>query len=254
MSWFDSDWKRRAAITVNNHSGANTIDIEVAVPSTYAQFWDEIQADGDDVRVCLADGVTLASYKIDSFNYSNKVVNVHVNDVTVNSADAAVVLWLYWNNASAAAAVSTFTIASEKTGSLELGIPGTGSHPVIPCRAELPAATVPRHQIGKQAAEDLHLWFDLSGVLNKRGTLYEDSQLLEEIDFFTFITSTSGSAVNSMIDTAEHRLVHPHYIRVTSKAGSSGTNYVGKLTVSTTEGRTINCLVGIIVQDATEPA
>ena len=127
------------------------------MPSTYAQFWDEIQADGDDVRVTLADGVTLASYKIHGFNYSNKVVNVHVNDVTVNSADAAVVLWLYWNNASAADAASTFTIASEKDGYLEMGVPGTGSHPVIPCRGESPGATVPRYQVGKQAAEDLHL-------------------------------------------------------------------------------------------------
>ena len=254
MSWFDSSWKRRAAITVNNHSGANTIDIEVSVPSTYAQFWDEIQADGDDVRVTLADGVTLATYKIDSFNYSNKVVNVHVDNVAASSADAAVVLWLYWNNASAASAVSTFTTSSAKTGYLEMGVPGTGSHPVIPCRGESPGATVPRYQVGKQAAEDLHLWFNLSGVLNKRGARFQGSQLLEEIDYFTYTQSTGGGAVNATIDTAEHRLVHPHFVRVTSKAGASGTNYVGKLTVATTEGRLINCLVGVLVQDAAEPA
>lgn len=254
MSWFDSDWKRRAAITVNNHSGANTIDIDVSVPSDHP-IWGEIQADGDDVRVCLADGVTLASYKLHSnFDYPTKVTNIHINDVTVNSADAAVVLWLYWSNDSAADAASAFSIASEKDGYLELGVPGTGSHPVIPCRAEDPSATVPRYQIGKQAAEDLHLWFNLSGVLNRRGTRYEGSQLLEEIDFFTYTQSTGGSAVNSTIDTAEHRLVHPHYIRVTSKAGASGTNYIGSLTVTTTSGRIINCLVGVIVQNAAEPA
>jgi len=134
----------------------------------------------------------------------------------------------------ASSAAGSFTIGgSPKTGTLEVTVPGSGSDYVIPCRPETPGATVPRAEVGKQVAEELHVWWDLGRALTKRGKRYNNSRLLEEIESAELVVNTGGgSAVTSMVDNDENRIVHPHYIRTTVKAGTTATNYLLTLTVT----------------------
>lgn len=255
MSWLDSDWTRRAAISIDNHAGASQEDITLAIQSDFPEFWDNVQpAAGADIRVTAADGTTLLTYQLVGFNSTTKVCTVQVDNMPLPTA-ATCVAWLYWGYTNASSAAGSFTISgSEKTGTLEVSVPGSGTEVVIPCRPEAPGATVPRAEIGKQTAEELHVWWDLSRVLVQRGKRHENSRLLEEIESVEFNVSTGGVTQTAMMDNDEDRLVHPHFIRTTVKAGTTATNYLLKMTVITTGGRTIQCLASLRVKNAAEPS
>ena len=111
MSWYDDDWGSRIPVTVDNGGGSGTIDASLAIPSEWEDFWGQVQSDGDDVRVCDVDGITLLTYQLDSWNYAARTGNIQVDDWTAPDDDAVCLLYLYWNNASATDASGSFTAA-----------------------------------------------------------------------------------------------------------------------------------------------
>lgn len=252
MSWYDGDWKRRSAIIIDNHSGASQIDVEAVIPTDWPTFWDNVLSSGDDVRVTLSDGFTLADYQLNSWNYANKTGKIQINDMAASSTTAAVVAYVYWDNAAAASAAGSFTVSAPKTGYIENQSPGSGSSPIIRCRPETPGASNPRTEISKASAEEIHVWWDLRRVLARRAIPYENSNNHEGVDTVTYDVLTGNQSQAAMIDLSSIRQVGS-YIRTTIKFGSSDSNYLAKLTVTTDLGRVLDFRCTVRVKDVAEP-
>ena len=116
MSWFNANWGYRQAIVVDNLGGASTIDVTATIPADFDPFWQNVLANGFDIRVTLADGKTLATFDVDSFNQTNRTGTIEIDNASAADSDAMLVFWLYWGNAAAANAATTFTPSSAKTG------------------------------------------------------------------------------------------------------------------------------------------
>jgi len=253
MSWYSEDWKFRAPIAVNNNGGASTIDVECAVPYAFDQFWANVQSDLDDVRITLADGFTVASYALNGLNYANRVVTLQVDGVSATSSDGTALLWLYWGNAAAAAATTSVTISSAKTGSITMSTPRL---PVIRAGTERPGDSTPRQRIAKASADELDVWWDLRPLMATRARAHEKSRLLDEVDYVQFaVTTGTGGGISthtSMMDEAKTRFIHPAWVSTRIKAGTSGTDYTASLTVGTADGRTYNPRALVKVRDVSE--
>ena len=262
MSWMDKDWTHRAAITVDNTASAQTTeDVTITLPSEWPEFWGNVDNAGDDVRVTDADGVTLETYQLISFNSTTRTGSIEVDNVDLTdietvaaAAVAGVLLWVYWGNGSASAAAGSFTAAgSAKTGTLQVGTPGSGSQRVVMARPETPGSVSPRTEVHKMASETIHLWWNLSRALASRHIPSQGSRAFDEIHNVSYSVETNGNPVTSMIDVTEIRIVGPGWVRTTIKAGTSGTNYVAILAVELTQGRKLDFRTTIRVKDVTEP-
>jgi hypothetical protein len=239
MTWYDKDWNRRAAILVDNHAGSSQIDIDAALPSDWPNFWDNVQTNGEDVRVTDGAGTAL-TYQLVSFNSTTKVGNVQVDDYSAPSSTAGVVVWIYWDNANAADAQGSFTASTPKSGYVALGQPGSGSEYVINGLPEAAGVDNSRTILSKHPDEVIHVWWNLTPSLLKRRVQNEESLLLEEVDTATYsVLNDQDVAQAGMIDTTSVRALHPGWVRTTIQAGADDTNYVAKLTVKTTELRTL---------------
>ena len=262
MSWMDKDWTHRAAVSVDNTTSAQTTeDVTIALPSEWPEFWGNVKSAGEDVRVTDANGVTLETYQLVSFNSTTRTGSIEVDNVDLTDVEtspaaavAGVLLWVYWGNAAASAAAGSFTAAgTAKTGTIQVGTPGSGSQRVVMARPETPGSTNPRTEVHKAASETIHLWWNLSGVLASRHIPSQGSRAFEEIHNVSYDVETAGNPVPSMVDSASIRMVGPGWVRTTIKAGASGTNYVALLAVELTEGRKLDFRTTIRVKDVTEP-
>ena len=262
MSWMDKDWTHRAAVSVDNTaSSATQEDVTITLPSEWPEFWGNVKSAGEDVRVTDSDGVTLETYQLVSFNSTTRTGSIEVDDVALvdidgsSAAVAGVQLWIYWGNSAASAAAGSFTAAgTAKTGTIQVGTPGSGSQRVVMARPETPGSTNPRTEVHKAASETIHLWWNLSGGLASRHIPSQGSRAFEEIHNVSYDVETGGNPVPSMVDATSIRMVGPGWVRTTIKAGASGTNYVAILAVELTEGRKLDFRTTIRVKDVTEPS
>ncbi|MFA5392699.1 MAG: DUF2341 domain-containing protein, partial [Candidatus Paceibacterota bacterium] len=108
-STYAPDWQYKMDFTVNNVSTDpdNVVNrsVNVQIPSTWANFWNNVRSDGGDIRfideaVTSGDPVSL-SYDIEYFDYTKKIASV---DVRINSQSTApITTWprvisLYYGN------------------------------------------------------------------------------------------------------------------------------------------------------------
>jgi len=254
MSWFSEDWPRRAAVSINNISGGATIDAQLAIPSDWPEFWDHVQSDGDDVRVTKADGVTLLSYDLDSWNYSAKTGNIQIDGysgIPNAGQDATLQVFIYWGHPDAPDASSVVSISSAKTMTVHLAHPGTGGYPMIRCRPPMIDVDTASFVITKQSTETIRVWWDLRDMMAVRGIRNESSKRLEEIDYFTFnvVTAIDEDAAAALFDETENFVASPHFISTLLKAGGDDSNYLMTLTVYTTEGRVLDFRATLKVND-----
>jgi hypothetical protein len=255
MSWYDADWAHRAPILIDNFGGAGQIDVAAAVPADFPRFWENVDAanNGDDIRVTLADGQTLATFDVNSFNSTTKTATIEIDNMTATSSDAGLVAWLYWGATGKSSAATTFTPSSAKTGYISVTVPGSGTQRMIRCAPEAPGATRPRAEIHKTSNDTIHLWWDLTGVLGRRGVPEQGRRLLEEVQHVSYDVFSQSSAQASMITESDTRMAGAGFIRTTIKAGSNGTNYLARLLVTLTSGRVLDFRATIRVNDVQEP-
>ena len=257
MTWYDAAWRRRAPITVDLHGGAGDVDVSATIPPDFPAFWDNVMANGNDVRVTDTKGVAL-DFKLTSWNATNKTGVIEIDDWASGNVTAAATVHLYWDNPNGpSSGQATFTIAGSgvKDGFIELGAPGSGSEYVIMAKPEAPGATNAEVVLSKTAAEVQHIWWNVLPALLKRRTSGNGSRLLEEIETATYsVKHSDGSDTTSaMAITADMRMLHPAWIRTPVQAGSSTANYVVTLTVTTTAPRTLNFHTTIKVRDISAP-
>ena len=254
MSWYDANWKRRAAILIDNHGGASTIDVDAVMPSDWPSFWDNVQASGDDIRVTDSDGVTELTFGTTGFNATTKVGTINIDDFAVNSTTAGIVAWIYWDNSAAADARTAITTVSPKTGYIEIGSPGSGSEPVVIGRPVSPGVDNPPHIISKDPGEHIHVWFNLLPAMRKRRIPFNNSIYLETLQTATYdVLDSAGASVPAMVDTTTVRVLHPGWVRMKVLGGTDDANYVIQLKVSTTEARILRFYATVKVRDILPP-
>lgn len=248
MSWYSSNYECRRALSVDNSGSASTTrDVTISIPADDAEFWDGIQSDCDDIRVTDADGLTLETYDIDGFSYANRVLTVEIDNATV-VASSHNVFWLYFKYASATAGNTPFSPSSAATGYVALEIPDRGY--VVQFAPERAGATIPATKVAKAPSEQIFLYWDIEDAMQRRDAAYQGSNKYEEPSSYTFAVTDGGSAQAAMIDETLCRLIEVNgrrFVRTCVKAGTSGTDYIGLLTLKTSLGRTLQatCLLQV---------
>ena len=236
MSWLGSGWAYRHPILVDDPSAAAR-DVTWAVPRDLAAFWENVAASGADIRVTEADGYTPLTYDIAAgFDVATKVCTVEVDNATAPRA-ARNLLWVYWGNASASSAATTFSPSSAiaATSTAELPAP---SDPVFDglTRSNRPPA-VWSNNVG----ETRRIWWDLSGLLGPLSAPSEGQNTGEEVQSLAADAEDGGSGSSGLWTAGSERIVVMPDGRVLAgylaTGGSADGVYTDRLKVWTTSGR-----------------
>lgn len=260
--WYDSDWPYRLAATVANSAGGTTVDGRIVVPAT-SRLWAELAADGDtnSIRVADADGVTLLSFELTdaagtgSWSTANKDGAIRVDAIAMQAAEDAHLCWVYFGNRTASTGATTPTIASAELGTILEDRPNRANRRILRAKAQAVNAANPSDRITKSSAETVHVWVSLNGLLANGLAAYETKGGGESASGIQFTVETGGAAQASMVDDASLRFVEigdELFARLTVKAGTSGTDYTGRLKVWTTQGQVLEYRFLVDVEDVDE--
>lgn len=240
MSWLNGVWRRRIPITVDNNSGAGTVDVSVVLPSAWPQFWDEVDSAGDEIRITDSNGVTLLTYQLGAWNYAAKTATIEIDNWSPSSADGTVVCWLYWSSTSAQGnAAGSFSPASAKTGSVLACQPPPRCR-MVPARPLPGNSDVPTEAYSWAVGEDGPVLFDLAGLLATHLGLYNGKANDEEVAAINVETRTGGAPYVAGNDPAKTRLLEiagRPIVLMWLDGGANGTDYVDEISVTTTLGR-----------------
>ena len=249
MSWYNSSWNYRLPVSVNNLSGASTIDATVSFGAEVELFWDNTRADGYDIRFTQADGVTECAYNRHTWNSSTKTARFDVDAISAGSSDGTVVVFMYFGNSATTDGSTSPTISSAKTGTIELAEPGIPRVLVAPFR---PGETIAQQKVTKSSAGQIDVWMDCRTMLQKQANAFNDSKRYEEIAWVTVQSLSGGSDDSGRYDESVTTISDPGWVKVRIKAGSSGTDYTLAVTIGTSNQRVIQARAIVDVQDLDE--
>lgn len=269
MSWYDSDFEKRAAISAVSASGT-TKDIDVVIPADWDDFWDAIDSSGNELRVTGPDGYTLLSYDVDdgaggSFNRTTRAGRIRIDGASApGDSNECLLFWVYYSSTSTQGDASVaVTIASALTGYIDRGTPSTFIIPVTPPR---PGLDRPPATFTKGSGEGVYYFFDFGAVLEQRSTKSQRRNLYEEPRNATYtVVNTSAAAQATMIDTSLTRWFETvdgrgrHlFLRVLVQAGTDGSTYTALPVVKTivptvsSTHRTLAPRAGVRIKDVLE--
>jgi hypothetical protein len=100
--WYSGSWSRRVKLTVDEavvEGGLTDFPVYVNLADLPAEFFDNIQADGDDIRVTEADGVTEVPYELVSINTSLDTGELHFKADLASTTDTE--FFIYYGNSGA---------------------------------------------------------------------------------------------------------------------------------------------------------
>lgn len=244
--WFDRNFSRRFPVAIDGSATvAGSVDATIALTGLAAEFWATIQADGDDVRVCDAAGTTGIDYDLESFNDSAKTVTIKLDNLTHHTTNTITVVWIYFGDADADNLEDGITTSSPLTGYTLFT--GPGAEPVYDLGSPV-GATTPTQRRQKRSTESLFLWFRV-GPFGELAYPYEESGLPPEgpqsLSVSAPLAVTALTSAIRLFQAANGEI----FARVTVSGGVSANDYDIVLTVITTEGRTLNGVVRLTVQD-----
>ena len=246
MRWFDADFSRRFPVVLDGSATtAGTVDATIALTGTAAEFWATIQADADDVRVSDASGTVGIDYDLESLNTSTKTVTIELDSLTHHATNTITVVWVYFGDADATNAEDGVTTSSPLTGYTLFT--GPGSEPVYDLGSPL-GATTPTQRRQKRSTETLFLWFRV-GPFGEVAYPYEERGLPPEGPRSLSVTPPVGLTAPTSAIRLYQNEAGEVFARVTVSGGTSPNDYDLVLTVITTEGRTLNGVVRLTVQD-----
>ena len=242
MAWFEDYanqsqvWQYRAAITIDALGGGGTVDATIVLPPDWDIFWDNVQTNGEDIRVTSSDGFTAATWDLNGFVKASRAGTLEIDNYAAPAAQMFV-LWIYWGNSAALTGITAFVPASAKTGYVEVGGPVA---PIVVTAQERPGEVRPRRQITKTSAETIFVTFDFEAELHKPRAPQAGKRRLEEIDYATTVVNLAGVDQTGMYTAANLRVFHPGYVVMEVKAGTDGSDYTIQCRIITKEksGRT----------------
>jgi len=240
MGWYSTGFNRRIEIAVNldyvggvSPPATNTKDVEVTIPVNFSAFWENIQSNGFDAIVTLHDGITLTTFQRSSFNYATKQLTLQIQNYTYDNKENSVgVLYLYFDNPTAADASTTFTAVSPLTAKVFIGTP-TGRI-IAAEQGGNNLSNAPGATITKTVDEQVYIWFRYSSLMNKMLAPYNDRVEFEtpkQIKVFSLdSTGTDNATRYDRLET----VFTAGYVGIMVKSGSNNTTYQvgGLLTTS----------------------
>ena len=252
MRWFDADFLYRFPIVLDGSAtAAGSVDATISLTALAAEFWATIQADADDVRVSRADGLAGISYDLESLNYAGKTVTVELDGLTHHVTNTMTVVWLYFGDSDATNFEDGITTSSPLTGYTLFT--GPGEEPIYSLGSPA-GTTAPVNRRQKRSSETVFLWFAVGpfGALaypfKGRAQAPEGPQSLSST-----ATAVAGYAGTVTASTSSIRLYQSPsgevFARVTASGGTTENLYDLVLTVVTTEGRTLEGVARLTVQD-----
>ena len=246
MRWFDRNFSRRFPVVLDGSAtSAGVVDATIALTGLAAEFWATIQADADDVRVSDASGTVGIDYDLESLNTSAKTVTIELDSLTHHATNTITVVWVYFGDADATNAEDGVTTSSPLTGYTLFT--GPGSEPVYDLGSPL-GATTPTQRRQKRSTETLFLWFRV-GPFGEVAYPYEERGLPPEGPRSLSVTPPIGLTAPTSAIRLYQNEAGEVFARVTVIGGTSPNDYDLVLTVITTEGRTLNGVVRLTVQD-----
>jgi len=253
-------WKHRTAVVIDCGTlpvGSNE-DVTFTVPTNWDFFWNNVgQSDGDDVVLTTADGETIATFQhASAFSTSTRNCVLQADGVATNTAGAnGQVLWLYWGNTTVASQAGSFAYSASKTAYV---LTSSYDRDIRFVWAREPNdSNKARPRMQKTAAEVVLVAIDYRSVLSKRRTPYGGGVEDEEPSYFAYAVYSATSAQAAMIDATAIRADN-QYVYVIVRAGTTGTEYTGRVTMTTTSksntglARTLEFSFTIRVKNPTE--
>lgn len=243
------DYKFREAITIVPNAGT-TVDVTITLQTDDAQFWDNVDATGKDIRVTTAGGLVLIPYVLTGLVYATKTLAIDLDAVTV-VANVSNILWLYYGNSSAIAPAAGAAVAGAIAGKIDRTKPSR----IIRAMPQRPGDTKPRDVTTKGSAEAVFVYVDFTDLIAKRRYVNASQSTLEEPSTLTYTCATAGSPVGAMIDVTLSRWIDyqgRRYAKVLLKAGTTATDYVVTVTATTSESQTLEHRFRLRVRDTLE--
>jgi hypothetical protein len=254
MAWYaetGETWLKRALITVDGSAtAAGTVEATVALPSDWGPFWDNVQADGDDIRVVSADGTTKLVYDLNSWVYASKSGNIRVSGFTHPKTNSLSFFWLYFHNDSATDGSGSPTTSSPLTTNVERAAPVA----TITATPERAGATIVRQTLSKTTNEVQHLWVRFPPLEEYCGSV-NSSKIYEEPSHMDVTIEAAGADQSSMKDLPNTTMIECNgrlYAKIVAQGGSDATNYTSVTVLTTTNNRSIDRRVQIKVNDPAE--
>jgi hypothetical protein len=253
VSWYDSSWKYRRAIAVNNiGGGAGAADATLILDKDDDDFWGNVLSSGNDVRVTDADGRTLETYDLNAVVVATRTGTIEIDNATM-AADATILFWLYWGNAAASDARSAFAPAAALSGQVRHDRPTIH---VVKSSPERPGSTKPAADLQKMSSEAIDVYFDVTDYLVTRQRPYNGQNKYDEVAYATFDVQAGGASQAALFDESKTYFVElpdgTFYVVCRVKAGTTGTTYTAILTCVTTLGKTIEIRARIRVKNVSE--
>lgn len=237
MAWLGAEWRYRASVTVDNSSGSTGAqDVTITLPTAWARFYAHVnQTDARDVRITLADGMTLATYDLESFSVSGDTGALTVELANVQlTAGKMHHLWLYWGHDTASDAQSSVAPSSPRTGYVSLMQP----EPALAVRVTHPryGDTAPQAKVAKAVNTATYVWFDFGPLLARYTEPTSGHLEYEEIDYIDGVSvlTPSGTDAPTMYSVSNCRIVDGRYVGVWLEAGANPGEYTVVARVVTT--------------------
>jgi len=239
MSWYDDDKLYRVPLTVDNNSGAGTIDVTVTIPADFGLFWSQVATTGHDIQITDSDGFTALTWGRQTWDHAARSAVLQINDWTPDSADATVIAWLYFGDASPSDTATSFTVSSAKTGTLLSGKPPPGAV-IIPAQSLAIDNDVPQGQYSWPPGQSGYVIFDVTDHLAKQAGAFEGKGDFEEIAAVTVETRNGGVAYGGGNTPAKTRVSQYDgraLVWMYLTGSVDGQDYIDEITVTTTLGR-----------------
>lgn len=249
MSWYDSSWKYRAAIAVDNLAGgAGTSDVTVTIPPDWDEFWTKVLSTGIDVRIAAANGRQDLGFERITWTYATKTGVFEIINATVAAA-AFNGIWIYWGNSAAADASAPFAPGALLNGYILPASPGVPQVAVLP---EIPGATQPRNKVVKKSSEALRIWWDFRALLHRRAGVQAGSRLYEEIQSVDLVDVQLATVSQAGMITTANTRIHDGWVSTWVRGGTSGTTYTAICRIGTSFARVLDARVRVYVKDVAE--
>jgi hypothetical protein len=246
-TWYDENYPYRRAVSVDNTAAGagGTVDITFTMPVDDDLFWENVQADGDDIRICDADGFTLLTFDTASFNKTTRAGSFEV-DAYAAPAGEMCVIYIYWGYASATDGRSSFVPASALTGYVDQRKPGPL---VFEAAEERQAALRPRNVVAKSSLETKPVYLDFTRRMAKRADPYAARDLYEGIDYTVISAVSQGGAITSIWTDASTRIIDGSIVAVSLTGGSDGVDYALRVRAVTHLGNIFVATLFVRVRD-----
>lgn len=276
MSWYRHNYSEangdgralyRLPLTFENTSGGSgNATFSLLGIADLDEFWTNVQSDGYDIIITTAEGRTIiapTAWDISGFNKTNRAGTIRIQALTMPAGMS--LYWLYWGKNGTAATsqwVGSPSVASPKTVHLHRGDPlaveasrrilgGIGS--------AQPRATTPRHALRKEADAALRIYWLLDNLkrtklANAAGATEWDQPSVGTHE----VVDVNDGDVGTMYTVTDGRFAVDGdgrvYYSMIVKAGTTGTSYTARATVTTADGEIQIYNASVIVKTALTPA